>query len=482
MTMRRKKGFVTDEALSRAAGAALVGGNRVRLLKDAAANYPAWIEAIRSARKRIHFESYIIHEDETGWLFADLLAAKARQGVKVRLIYDWVGSLGNTSRRFWRRLSAAGVEVRCFNPPRLDSPFGWISRDHRKMITVDGRIGYVTGLCVGQRWIGSPRNNMDAWRDTGVEIEGPALADLERSFAETWTFAGGALSDEEFPAANSIEPAGNVALRIVSTVPSEGSIYRTDQLVAALARHTLWLADAYFLGTSSYVQALMSAAHSGVDVRLLIPGATDIPIMRAASHAGLRPLLEAGVRVFEWNGAMMHAKTAVADGRWARVGSTNLNLLSWVGNWELDVIVEDAKFAEEMESAYLDDLSLATEIVLEGKRRRPVPTVRNANRRRRKIGPGSGSQTAARIATLSHSVGAAITNRRELGAAEAVIMIWGAALLALLAGVSAYWPKVIAFPLAVMCLWLALSLVVRAFKLRRRTRTCPEDHSFRRAS
>src|SRR5688572_6951341 len=235
VTMKSRSGFAKHEAFSRAAGAALVRGNRVRLLKDAAANYPAWIEAIKSARKWIHFESYIIHEDETGCLFADLLSAKARQGVKIRVIYDWVGSLGKASRGFWRRLSAAGVEVRCFNPPRLDSPFGWISRDHRKMITVDGRIGYVTGLCVGQRWLGLPDKRMDAWRDTGVEIEGPALGDLERAFAETWAVTGGKLPDEELPPVRSIEPAGDVTLRIVSTVPSEGSIYRTDQLVAALA-------------------------------------------------------------------------------------------------------------------------------------------------------------------------------------------------------------------------------------------------------
>src|SRR5262249_15940965 len=149
-----------------------------------------------------------------------------------------------------------------------------------------------------------------------------------------------------------------------------------------------------------------------------IPGATDVPGMRAISRAGLRPLLEGGVRIFEWNGSMMHAKTAVADGRWARVGSTNLNLLSWVGNWELDVIVEDEGFAKEMEDAYLQDLRLSTEIVLDRRRPRPVqPTRRHDSR----LKPGSASQTAARIVRLSHAVGAAITNHRELGPAERVI-------------------------------------------------------------
>jgi cardiolipin synthase len=460
-----------DQAFSRAAGAPLILGNRVRLLRDAQENYPAWADAIKSARHWIHFESYIIHEDETGEYFADLLAAKARDGVKVRLLYDWVGSLSNASRGFFRRIGKSGVEVRCFNPPRLDSPFGWVSRDHRKMISVDGRVAYVTGLCVGRRWLGNPAHeggSVDAWRDTGVEIIGPATAEIERAFAETWTFAGGKLPIGELPEATAMDSRGTVGLRVVATAPNTTGMYRTDQLAAALATQSLWLADAYFLGTSSYVQALRSAAKSGVDVRLLIPGSTDIPPMRAVSRAGLRPLLEAGVRVFEWNGSMMHAKTAVADGRWARVGSTNLNLLSWIGNWELDVIVEDEGFAKEMEEAYLNDLLRSTEIVLDGRRPRPVLPVVKIRRRKMRLRPGSAGQTAARIMRLSNAVGAAITNHRELGPAERVIMFWGAALLFLLATISAYKPKAVAFPIAVLCAWLAVSLLIRAIKLRRK--------------
>jgi cardiolipin synthase len=454
--------IASNEAFSRVAGAPLVPGNRVRLLKDAAENYPAWLDAMRSAQRRIHFESYIIHDDETGEMFAELLVAKAREGVKVRLLYDWIGALGNSSYRFFRRLRRAGVEVRCFNPPRFDSPFGWINRDHRKMLSIDGRIGYVTGLCIGRYWVGQP--GLDAWRDTGVEVEGPAVADIERAFAATWTFAGGTLSDDQLPEAASIPVAGNVAVRVVATAPSVAPIYRTDQLVAALARRSLWLADAYFIGTSSYVQALRSAAQSGVDVRLLIPGVSDIPVMRALSRAGLRPLLEAGVRVFEWNSVMMHAKTAVADGFWARVGSTNLNLVSWTGNWELDLVVEDEGFAKSMEAAYLADLSKSTEIVLDGKPRPAAVTVRGERPRSRES--GSASQTAARIVRWSNAVGAVITNRRELGPAERVLMYWGAGLLAALAAIAAYWPRGIAYPIAFLCAWISVSLIMRAVRLK----------------
>jgi cardiolipin synthase len=457
-----------DDALSRAAGAQRIGGNRLKLLKDATQNYPTWIEAIRSAQKWIHFETYIIHEDETGRRFADLLMAKAREGVTVRLLYDWVGSLTNTSGKFWRRLSQAGVDVRCFNRLRFGSPLAWTSRDHRKLLSIDGDLAYVTGLCVGQRWIGDPSRGVEPWRDTGVEIAGPAVAELERCFAETWQDAGDALPAQEIRMAKAMPDAGDVSVRIIGSVPSVGGVYRLDQLVTTLARKYIWLADAYFVGSASYVQALRSAAQSGVDVRLLMPGTNDVPIMRAVSRAGLRPLLEAGVRVFEWNGSMMHAKTAVVDGEWARVGSTNLNLLSWLGNWELDVIVEDMRFAGKMEQLYLEDLAHSTEIVLHAQRRKPVAAGFRPSRRPR-VRHGSASRTAAGVMRLSHALGAAITNRRELGPAEAVIMWWGAALVALFAFLVAYWPRALGIPTAILCLWLAISLAIRAYKLGRRS-------------
>lgn len=453
------------QALSRAAGADRIEGNRVRLLKDAAENYPAWIQAIESATKWIHFETYIFHEDAVGRQFAQLLSDKARDGIAVRFIYDWAGSIGSSSRGFFRRLADAGVDVRCFNRLNLESPIAWLTRDHRKMIAVDGRIGYVTGLCVGQRWVGFPERNIDPWRDTGIEIEGPALADIELAFADTWAATGEPLPDNELPPEDSLAKAGHVLLRIVATGPDAGGLYRVDQIIAAFARRSIWLADAYFVGTGAYVQALQSAARSGVDVRLLIPGANDVPIMRAVSRAGLRPLLEAGVRVFEWNGSMMHAKTAVADGFWSRVGSTNLNIASWLGNRELDVIVEDERFAHQMEQMYEDDLAQSTEIVLHKKRRRTVPTAvtRPPIRHRRS---GGGGRAAAGIMRISHSLGAAVTSRRQLGPAEAVIMTWGAVLLLILSGIAAHWPRIFSIPVIILCLWTAISLLVRAYRLR----------------
>src|SRR6185503_18833111 len=181
---------LADQAFSRAAGAPLVEGNSVRLLIDARENYPTWLQAIGDAEHHINFESYIIHEDSAGWRFADALIAKAKEGVRVRLIYDWMGGFGKTSRSFWKHLRAGGVEVRCYNPPELDSPFGWVSRDHRKTLTVDGRIGFVTGLCVGQEWVGVPEKKIEPWRDTGIEVRGPAVADIEKAFGNVWNATG----------------------------------------------------------------------------------------------------------------------------------------------------------------------------------------------------------------------------------------------------------------------------------------------------
>jgi cardiolipin synthase len=467
---RQSRGLPTardlaDQAFSRAAGAPLIPDNSVRILKNAEENYPAWLDAIRSAERTIHFESYILHSDEAGRRFADALTAKAREGVRVRLIYDWMGALG-TSPRFWRSLRNAGVDVRCFNPPRLDSPYGWLSRDHRKLITVDGQVGFVTGLCVGQMWLGNPTRGVQPWRDTGVEVHGPALADLEQAFALTWAAAGPSPLAGRLPDRDSIPVAGDIALRVVATEPAESSVYRLDQLIAAIARKTLWIADAYYAATPVYVQALKAAAQDGVDVRLLVPGGTDIPILRPLSQSGYRPLLEANIRVFEWNGPMMHAKTAVADGRWARVGSTNLNPASWLGNWELDVVVEDEGFGEAMEQMFLDDLAQSTEIVLTKRRR--VRATAESTRGRRPVtgGTGSAGRAAAGAIRLGNTVGAAIANRRALGPAEATIMQITASLLIGFALVAFLWPRVVAFPLGVIGAWFAVSLAIKAYRLR----------------
>jgi cardiolipin synthase len=451
---------LADQAFSRAAGAPLVHGNAVRLLKDGAENYPAWLEAIASARETVHFECYIVHDDAVGLRFADALIARAKDGVRVRVIYDWLGGVTTTRKRFWRRLRESGVEVRCFNPPRLDEPLGWIARDHRKSIVVDGRIAFVTGLCIGKHWEGWPERGLAAWRDTGVEIRGPAVADVAKAFTEAWAACGTPLAVEDrTPAAPAAE--GDIALRVVAATSGTAGLYRLDPLIAALARSTLWLTDAYYAGTPTYVQALAAAARDNVDVRLLVPGrGSDIAIMQTISRAGYRPLLEAGVRVFEWNGPMLHAKTAVADARWSRVGSTNLNPASWMGNWELDVVVEDERFGRAMEAMYSEDLTNATEILLE--RRQKVRAI-DARRTPRRRGAGGGATRAAAGALrLGNAIGSAIVARQVTGPAERRLFAQGGIVLGLIAIVALLWPPVLAWPAGVICLWLALAMLLRA--------------------
>jgi cardiolipin synthase len=449
-----------DQLFSRTAGAPLVRGNAVRLLRDAAENYPAWLAAIRSARLAVHFENYIVHEDEVGQRFATAFVEKAREGVPVRVIHDWFGSLGKASAGFWRRLREAGVDVRCYNRPRLDQPLGWIGRDHRKCLVVDGQLAFVTGLCVGKMWEGDPGRGLAGWRDTGLEVRGPAVAEVSRAFADSWAATGPALPASELAmAAPGVE--GDLDLRVVASTPGTAGLYRLDPLVASLARRTLWLTDAYFAGTSGYVQALRAAAQDGVDVRLLVPGAgNDVPLMRSVSRAGYRALLEAGVRVFEWNGPMLHAKTAVADARWARVGSTNLNLASWMGNRELDVVVENAPFGRRMEEMFEDDLRSATEVVLSTWSR--VRSVAAVQQRRIRGAGGSATRATAGALRIGNALGSVLAARRVHGPAERWLMAEGGLLLAVLAALGFLWPWLLAWPLSAFGLWAGLALLARA--------------------
>src|SRR5690606_6050724 len=259
--------------------------------------------------------------------------------------------------------------------------------------------------------------------------------------------AGGRRPAEEMPA------AGGVARRVLATAPNIAGLYRLDQLVAAMARRTLWLTDAYFVGAAPYVQTLRAAALDGVHVRLLVPGSRELMLLNSISRSGFRVLLEAGVRVFEWNGSMLHAKTAVADGQWARIGSSNLNLASWLGNYELDVTVEDVGFARAMEEMYEEDLANSTEIVLDARRRLQAATARERSSPSRRRGRRAGA--AAGALRISHVVGAAVAGRRVLGTAESGIMASAGVALLGLAAVALIWPLALALPVAVLSVWTA---------------------------
>jgi cardiolipin synthase len=273
-----------------------------------------------------------------------------------------------------------------------------------------------------------------------------------------------------------MQRVGDSRLRVVAGVPTSASTFRLDLVVASIARKRLWMTDAYFVATSAYVQALRAAARDGVDVRLLVPGASDIPALQPLSRAQYRPLLESGVRVYEWNGTMLHAKTAVADGLWARVGSTNLNLASWMTNYELDVAIEDTVFAAAMAKQFEQDLLRATEIVLTSRNRvRPSETSEQtltpggAGRAPvRKSMSGSASRAAAGAVSVGSALGAAFTNRRSLGPAEAGLLFLMAGVVVTIGVVSAIWPRVLAWPLAFLLLWLGAGWALKGIALRRK--------------
>ncbi|MGN6520114.1 MAG: phospholipase D-like domain-containing protein [Dokdonella sp.] len=463
--------LLAEQSFSRAAGAPLLAGNAVDLLIDARAAFDAWLAAIRGATRSILFENYIFRDDELGREFIQALAERAAAGVRVCIVRDWLGCLGQSGSRFWAPLLAAGGEVRAYNPPRFASPFGWLSRDHRKLLVVDHTVGFVGGICVSGTWLGDAAKGIEPWRDTAVTVRGPAVIELAHAFADVWGQLGAPLPDE-VPGAVAL-PSGQVDLRVVATVPNIAGLYRLDQLIAGMARRNLWLTDAYFIGVAPYVQALIAAARDGVDVRLLVPGSSDIPAVGSLSRAGYRPLLEAGIRVFEWDGSMLHAKTAVADGRWARVGSSNLNLASWIGNCEIDLAIEDDAFARRMEAQYEQDLARATEIVLKMPKRRRV--VEERKPRNGRAQGGSSGRAAAGALRLANSIGAAITNRRVLGPAECTpLLVAGVALLGA-ATLALVWPRLVAWPLAALAIWIGAALVARYVDLRRKAPPAARD-------
>jgi cardiolipin synthase A/B len=468
--------LLAEQALSRAAGAPLLGGNSVDLLIDAAAHFKAWLAAIRAARRRILLENYIIRDDEVGCEFRDALVERARAGVRVAVIVDWLGCLGQSRKPFWIPLRAAGGQVRIFNPPQLGEPFGWISRDHRKLLVVDGVEGFLSGVCISAKWLGDMRRSVPPWRDTGVAVRGPAVAELEAAFMESWNSMGPALEELSTPPLP-LEPAGSVAMRVIATQPPSASLYRLDQLIASMARRTLWLSDAYFVGIAPYVQALVAAARDGVDVRMLVPGTSDVPIVSGLSRSGYRPLLQAGIRVFEWNGSMLHAKTAVADEQWARVGSSNLNVASWLGNREIDVAIEDLKFAGELAAQYELDLQSATEILLAPRRYRRTDPVPAGDSPRTRVGRGGGgsSRAAASALRMANTVGATLANHRVLADMAGGPLLVGMLLLSVVAAISILWPAWIGWPIGALCAWAAVNMGVRVWRVWRRRRRGPDQ-------
>ena len=353
-------------------GAAHVStGNRVTLLRNGPATFDAMLHRIANARERVSLESYIVHSDAVGERFAPELIKAARRGVRTRVLFDWIGSRW-TSRRFVRELRRGGVEVGIFNRPSLLARwFGLLPRDHRKLLVVDGEAGVIGGIGLGHEWMtGAKRRGHDgsAWRDTAVEIQGPAARDMERAFERSWDrviHPGYRDSDASRP----IEPLSLDALddqlamvAIMEGEPGRYRVTRSLEVMAVAATRTIWISDAYFMPNMTLMEALTGAARDGVDVRLLVPSRGDHPWMVRATRRYYPRLLKNGVRIWEWQGEMMHAKTSVVDGRFARIGSTDFNPLGMAINFELDAMVEDAALGDATAGMFEDDIALSRSV------------------------------------------------------------------------------------------------------------------------
>jgi CDP-diacylglycerol--glycerol-3-phosphate 3-phosphatidyltransferase/cardiolipin synthase len=444
---------LAEQALARSAGAPLVAGNQIDVLFDAEANFQAWWDSIASARYSILIEMYLFADDEFGQQLRGLLLERLAQGVQVYVLYDWLGCWREHYSGFFTPLLEAGAQVRAWQAPGWRSGLSLLGRDHRKLIVVDGDTAFIGGLCASSRWLG--------WRDTGLRLRGPLLGDAVAAFADSWAACG-----EPLPSlAANLEPAGQVSARLIATTPSTAKLMRLDLLIAGFARERLWLTDAYFMGTSAYLSALCNAARDGVDVRLLVPRSSDIGWIATVSRTLYRPLLEAGVRVFEWNGPMIHAKTAVADGRWARIGSTNLNISSWLANRELDVAIEDHSLAAQMETRFLQDIDHATEVVLSGTHKRPAlakPRQQGPRLPLRQHAVASAAAAARQAARLGDALDSAIRGTRSVEDSEARAFASIALVLVMLAAAILWFPYLVVLPLALLLLLASGSILLRA--------------------
>ena len=460
---------LASQSFCRVAEAKQSDGNAIRLLRDGPETFPVWLEAIAQAERFVALENFILQEDATGELFVKALAAAAARGVTCRVLYDWLGCLARSSAKFWRRLSDAGVEVRCYNPPHFSNPLHWISRDHRKVLCVDGSVAFTGGLCIGHDWMGDPARGIPPWRDTAVEIHGPAVADIQAAFEDSWQAAGPNPGPAAAPAPappRADAALGGVDISVIAGRPDIMGLYRLEQLVAEIAQHSLWLTDGYFVATTAYVRALAGAARAGVDVRLLVPGSSDLPFVGALSKSAYRPLLEAGVRVFEWNGPMLHAKTAVADGCWSRIGSSNSNLASWVTNRELDVTIKNHGLAEQMMAMFESDMENATEVVLaRGRSGLARPSRPKHTRPKGRGSRRRGHRLVSGAIGIGSTLTASLTHRRVLQPAESLVVLAGAAALLSLGIIALLLPRVIAWIIAIAAIWPGLALLFRGFKL-----------------
>ena len=361
-------------------GSPLSAGNAVQLLQDGPATYAAMLAAIAAARDHINMETYILEDDAVGQQFADALMAKQAQGVRVNLLHDSVGTF-NTPAAFFERLTASGIQVLEFNPINpLQSRKQWLlnQRDHRKLLIIDGRIAFLGGINISSVYSGgsfgraaarraSPGIPAEpAWRDTDLMLQGPVVADLQKLFVEHWAQQQGPPLSEPgyFPPP---VVAGQQVVRAIGSSPLDpfSHIYVTLLSAIASAETSVYLTNAYFAPDPQLLRALCDAARRGVDVRLILPGRTDSALVFHVGRGYYTELLQAGVKIYERHDAILHAKTALIDGVWATVGSTNLDWRSFLHNHELNAVVLGPEFGAQVQAMFNRDQAASNPVLAE---------------------------------------------------------------------------------------------------------------------
>jgi len=353
-------------------GPMIVPGNRFETLRNGDEIFPSMLAAIRSARKTISFETYIYWSGEIGREFADALAERARAGVKIHVLIDWVGS-SKMDKQFLETMESAGVEVRKYNEPRWYSLNRLNNRTHRKLLVIDGAVGFTGGVGIATEWTGHAQDP-GHWRDTHFRIEGPAVAQLQAVFADNWMKASGDVLHGEayFPA---VPPAGDGAAQMFASSPSGGSesMELMYLLMINAATRSIDLSSAYFVPDELARDALVEAMQRGVRVRIITPGPhTDAETVRRASRALWGDLLEAGAKIYEYQPTMYHCKVMIVDGLVASVGSTNFDDRSFRLNDEASLNVYDEPFARRQTEIFEQDLALSRPMTLEAWRNRPL--------------------------------------------------------------------------------------------------------------
>jgi cardiolipin synthase len=361
----------------------LTKGNKVTLLVDGAVTYAAMFKAVENASKHINIETYIMEdiEDERGRKFADLLLQKQAEGVQVNLIYDSVGSY-TTPSAFFQRLRDGGIEVVEFNPINpLKARGKWrlAKSDHRKILIVDGKVAITGGVNISQVYSSSLSGRGDKegaqmpWRDTDVQIEGPAVAEFQKLFLDTWQRQEGAILSQGhyFPA---LKEEGQALVGVLGSTPGEANRLTFIMYVAAItfAENSLHMTNAYFVPDIQTVEALTDAAKRGVDVKIILPGTTDSSLAQYAGQYHYYDLLKSGVKLYMRRNALLHAKTLVIDGIWSTVGSTNMDFWSFSSNDEVNAVILSREFATEMEKMFDQDLTESDEVRWQDWKRRPL--------------------------------------------------------------------------------------------------------------